>query len=87
MLQDLHTEDCVSKLKKLDKYTTAEKNICVLVDKLMKSRTEDLAVDFMALSALEIWKKLEREMSDKYSAWSDINDAQMKSIVKNVLYR
>ena len=41
----------------------------------------------MAMTALTIWKKLEREMSDKYPVWSGINDMQLKVIVKNVHQR
>ena len=41
----------------------------------------------MALSGLDILKKLEREVSDKYPVWSGINDTQVNSIVKNVQHR
>ena len=38
----------------------------------------------MAMIALSIWKKLEKEMSDKYPVWSGIHGMQVKEIVKNV---
>ena len=46
-----------------------------------------MAIEFTALTALDIWNKLEREVSDKYPVWSGINDVQVKSIVKNIRAR
>ena len=53
----------------------------------MKGRAEGMAIEFMALSALDIWKKLELEVSAKYPVWSGINDVQVKAIVKNTRHR
>ena len=53
----------------------------------MKGRAETMAIEFTALTALDIWNKLEREVSAKYPVWSGINDVQVKSIVKHICAR
>ena len=87
VVSDLHSEKCVAHLKKEAQYASAKKNTCVRVNDFMKGRAEGMAIEFMALSALDIWKKLELEVSAKYPVWSGINDVQVKAIVKNTRHR
>ena len=54
VVSDLHSEKCVAHLKKEVLYAPAKENSCAVVDSYMKGRAEVMAIEFTALTALDI---------------------------------